>query len=165
MDICTLIKKHLYCSVKLEEMVSELLSLYSDMIRGVDRFRGLVFKALSFESSNHAKTIEYIARELDLYQEFSDCRDFVGEPWRAVESLLRDVRSGRRIPLDEFLERQEWIEKAVGEEAYQRILLPLLTGRAILEGLCIDIDGLRALTAILNKIASDEKFHESALKQ
>jgi len=132
-DVCSLVKRHTYCSIALESLVSELLSLYSEKLRASRRGASVLLKVVSIESEKHAEIIDLLAKELDLYVEYEDCRSLVGEPWRAVEDLLATLKSGVEIEPKEFLKRLAWVERAVGEETYHRVLLPLITGRDVVE--------------------------------
>ncbi|MEM4902775.1 MAG: hypothetical protein QXK25_04835 [Ignisphaera sp.] len=64
--------------------------------------------------------------------------------------------------MKEFIEKQAWIERAVGEETYYKLLLPLIN-----EGIgmgCIDKINASVIESILSKIASDEVWHEKLLQ-
>ncbi|MCC6016598.1 MAG: hypothetical protein LM582_06110 [Desulfurococcaceae archaeon] len=56
--------------------------------------------------------LETVAKSLNLYKEYGDCREFVGEPWRAVEAVMGELRSGREFNYAELLEKQKWLEEA-----------------------------------------------------
>jgi len=162
-DLCELVRKHLYCSSALERLVAEALKLFSERLRGVDTYSQLVLATVGIESERHAQILEMVAKSLNLYKEYGDCREFVGEPWRAVEAMVEELRSGREVNYAELLEKQRWLEEALGEETYHRILLPLVSGTA--RELCIEAPASEAVKEILDKIVEDEKFHEKAVKE
>jgi hypothetical protein len=163
MDLCELVRKHIYCSIVLEKLVSELLSLYSEKIKKSLKDKSILLKVVSIESMKHAKILDLLAKELGLYVEYGGCRDFVGEPWVIVENLLNELRSGREIDLKKFIEKQTWIEHAVGEETYHKLLLPLISSREV-EEKCLNIHTVKVFTKILDKLTLDEKYHEEILK-
>jgi hypothetical protein len=115
---------------------------------------------LLYESEKQAQILEMVAKSLNLYKEYGDCREFVDEPWRAVEAMVEELRSGREVSYAELLEKQRWVEEAVGEETYHRILLPLVSGE-----LCIEPKASETVKEMLNKIVEDERFHEKAVKE
>lgn len=162
-DPCELVKRHLYCSIALERLVAEALSLFSEKLRGFDSYSQLILAAIAIESERHAEILEMLAKELNLYNEYSNCREFVGEPWRAVETMSEELKSGREASYAELLERQKWVEEAVGEETYHKILLPLVSGTAREQ--CIESNASEAFKDILDKVVEDEKFHEQAVKE
>jgi rubrerythrin len=162
-DVCELVRKHLYCSASLERLVAKALKLCGVKLRSVDRYAQLVLTLIAIESERHAEIFEVLAKELNLSKEYSDCREFVGEPWRAVETMIEELKSGREVDYSKLLEKQRWLEEAVGEETYHKILLPLLPGLANEQ--CVESRASEALKEILDKIVWDEKYHEKAVKE
>lgn len=148
----------------LEQMVADLFITYTDSIYdsndrlGVTR---MVLSVLAMESKNHAAYIDLIARQHNLFDE-SDCTQIIGKPWILIQKLLKELSEGKKINLKEFIEKQAWIEKAVSEETYHKLLLPLISEGVRMD--CIDRMNAPVIETILNKIANDEVWHEKLLQ-
>lgn len=167
MDLCHVVKRKLYCSYKLELLVAKLLSAYAEKLDGSsprERDARAILMAIAIESNKHAELIDMIARLYNLYEEVDDCSQVVGMPWHVLQELFEDVSSGRHIDLKKFIEKQMWLEKAVGEETYHKLMLPLLSLKEDLHS-CADSSALSSIELIFNKIALDEKWHEEMLKK
>lgn len=164
MDVCTTIRRNLYCSYMLEQMVANLFTAYIDSIDGSNNGLGvakIVLSVLAIESKNHATYIDLMARHYNLFDE-AECTQLIGRPWTLMQELLSELSEGRKMNLKEFIEKQAWIERAVGEETYHKLLLPLIN-----EGVgmgCIDKINASVIESILSKIASDEVWHEKLLQ-
>lgn len=164
MDVCSLIRKNLYCCYRLELLVSDLLSLYAEKLDDSEpqmRKAKIILKAVAIESTKHAAFIELLTRFFRIHEESIECREVVGEPWIVIQKLLNDIVNGMHIDLKEFVDKQRWIEETVGEESYHKLLIPLLS-EAIKEG-CVDEYSASAIESILNKIVVDEEWHEKAI--
>ncbi len=164
MDICSIIRRNLYCSYMLEQMAANLITLYMDKLHTSNTKLTTIktiLNVLAIESKNHALYIEFVAKQNNLFEE-TDCSQLVGMPWTIIQKLLEELSSGRGIDLKEFIERQMWLEKAIGEETYHRIILPLI--RKGIEISCIDKEYTDTIEIILSKIIDDEKWHEELLQ-
>ncbi|MCX8199708.1 MAG: hypothetical protein N3E36_06805 [Sulfolobales archaeon] len=120
-----------------------------------------IFSIIAAESRNHAKFLELVAEQNNLFEE-TDCSQTVGIPWAAVQKLREELSSGRVIGLKEFIERQMWLEKAVGEETYHKIVLPLI--REGIKAGCITREYANILETLFSKMILDEEYHEEMLK-
>ena len=166
MDLCHAVSRNLYCSYRLELLVAKLLSVYAESLRGPspkEREARAILMAVAIESNRHAELIDLIARLYSLYEEVDDCSQVVGMPWSVTQKLFEEVSSGRYTDLKDFIERQMWIEKAVGEETYHRLLMPLL--REGVKSGCIDSSGASVIELLFDKIALDEEWHEKLLRK
>ncbi|MEM1560533.1 MAG: hypothetical protein QXN35_03205, partial [Ignisphaera sp.] len=83
MDVCTTIRRNLYCSYMLEQMVANLFTAYIDSIDGSNNGLGvakIVLSVLAIESKNHATYIDLMARHYNLFDE-AECTQLIGRPW------------------------------------------------------------------------------------
>lgn len=160
-SLCETLRATLRCSASLESMVADLLKAYADVKRDELGVRRLIIEAVALESRNHATMLEMLAEPLALGSE-PPCKELVGEPWRVVEELAAEVRRGAAVGLRDFVERQAWVEGAVGEETYHRVLLPLI--REAMRLGCVSEAWAELADKILSKIVSDETWHEEALR-
>lgn len=145
----------------LETLVSEILLKYVDSIELKDNIIETIIRIIALESRKHAEYIELIAKKLNLFEQ-TDCAYVVGELWHKLKELLEQLVQGVKIDLRNFIEKQIWLEKAVGEETYQKFLLPLIS-EAIKIG-CISEEAIKIVEIVLDKIVSDEKWHEKMLQ-
>ncbi|MEL9940861.1 MAG: hypothetical protein QW348_08420 [Ignisphaera sp.] len=166
MDPCQIVKRKLYCSYRLEHLVAKLLLTYAEKLKDSPKEREAraILAAIAIESSKHAELIDMIARLYNLYEEVDDCSQVIGMPWLVLQEFFEEVSSGRHIDLKKFIEKQIWLENAVGEETYHKLLLPLLSLKEELRN-CADPSTLSSIELLFKKIALDEKWHEEMLKK
>ncbi|MEM1560747.1 MAG: hypothetical protein QXH10_10065 [Ignisphaera sp.] len=160
MDLYSVIRRNLYCCYMMEKMVTDVFDKYADVMKHRSIYISTVLNAIALESKKHAELLGFLAKQFDLFEE-TDCAQFVGEPWVKTQRVLDRLSLGEEMDLKSFLETQIWIEGAIGEETYHKILLPLLIK-------CINVNCLKEETAktlevILRKIVKDEKWHEEVL--
>ncbi|MEZ0394086.1 MAG: hypothetical protein ABWK00_03470 [Desulfurococcaceae archaeon] len=151
-------RDNLTCARQLELAIAEALERCADAVS--DGAAKIVLRRIAIESRKHAEYLEMIGRALGLSGEV-DCRRVLGEVWRVVEELL-GLSRGAQISLGEFLRRQEWVEGAVGEETYNKVLIPLL--REIARTLQLDPRTLEAVAGVLEKATDEEREHEELLR-
>ncbi|MEM1612724.1 MAG: hypothetical protein QXH02_05140 [Desulfurococcaceae archaeon] len=165
MDPCTLIRRNMYCSYKIEVLVYEMLSTYSTLISKdspLHAYLKVLLYTIALDSKKHAELLELVGKAFNLFEEV-ECSQLVGEPWKVLQSTLEHLRRGVFMDLKTFVENQLWIEKAVGEETYQLLLLPLIKENAKMCG--IEGKSLELVNTILERIIQDELFHENTLKR
>lgn len=159
-NVHNIIRKDMYCCYMMEKMVAEALSRYADMIKRRCIHVSAILYAIAQESKKHAEILEYLAQLFDLFEE-TNCEQLVGEPWTRIKELLNRLSIGEEIDLKSFIETQRWIEVAVGEETYHKILLPLLM--EYMRMIYTDGEVAEILKRIFSKIINDEKWHEESL--
>lgn len=166
MDLCSAVRRNLHCSYRLELLVAKLLLIYAETLRSSspkELMARAILTAIAIESNRHAELIDSIAKLYNLYEEAVDCPQIVGMPWTVIQKLFEEISSGRHIDLKDFIERQAWIERTVGEETYHRLLIPLL--REGVKSGCIDSDSAPIVGVLLDKIVFDEEWHEKLLRR
>lgn len=117
---------------------------------------------IALDSKKHAEFLELIGNAFDMFEE-TECQQLVGEPWRVLYNTLESLRRGIYMDLKTFIENQVWVERAVGEETYQLMLLPLIKENANMCG--VEGKTLDLVNTILERIIQDEIFHENVLKR
>lgn len=164
-DPCRLVRINLYCSSLFEQLASRALRLYAEKLGNSpeERLTRTVLLFIAIESEKHAEQLGLLSRFYGKGEELADCEQLVGEPWRAVQNLLESFSRGEFISLSEFLKRQMWLERAVGEETYHAALMSLLA-KSWKFG-CIEERISEVFEHLLMKIVQDEKWHEEILNR
>lgn len=166
MNICSLIRRNLYCAREMELMASMLLKHYAEGLNSSApgmREAKVVLLFLAIESEKHAEIIDLLVKSFDLRVEVDACEHVIGEPWRVLQNLFVQISSGVSIDLNDFVEKQMWVERAVGEETYHRLLMPLIS-RGLRLG-CLDEHSANVASTILDKLTLDEEWHEKIIKE
>lgn len=161
MDLCKTIKRNLYCIYRLELLAANVLSWYATKLE--NEYARIVISKIAIESKKHAEYLELIGVSLNLFEE-TNCVDLVGEVWMKLLSIQEDIAKGTKLNLREFIERQMWVEKAVGEETYNKLILPLIGDEY--SNVCgLQHRVLEVVADILNKIVREENEHEELLNK
>ncbi|MEM1645294.1 MAG: hypothetical protein QXL96_05420 [Ignisphaera sp.] len=160
MDIVSVVSKNMYCSYMMEKIVADALAKYAESIKSRSVLVSIVLYAIALESRKHSELLEFLAKQFNLFEE-TNCEQFVGKPWSRIKYVLDRVSVGEEIDFKSFVETQLWIEGAVGEETYHKILIPLLI-ECVKVG-CLNEETAKALEAVLRKLVDDEKWHEEML--
>ncbi|MEM4487807.1 MAG: hypothetical protein QXK88_03265 [Desulfurococcaceae archaeon] len=158
MDLCHEIKMNFYCAHQLEISISKLLNLYGNKVDDV--LLRLSLKEIGIESEKHAQYLELIGLSLGLFEK-ANCEEHLGSLWKDLEEMHLNLSKGVNMSPESFIDRQRWIEGAIGEETYQRLLLPLI--EANIEQCRLNKDLADFVKSLLNKIIIEEKEHEELL--
>ncbi|MEM1595557.1 MAG: hypothetical protein QXS24_00175 [Desulfurococcaceae archaeon] len=67
------------------------------------------------------------------------------------------------MDLHEFINKQKWVENAIGEETYHKLLMPLVS-RSIQLG-CLEEHRANIVIDVLSKLKQYEEWHEELLKK
>ncbi|MEM0099676.1 MAG: hypothetical protein QXV54_03105 [Desulfurococcaceae archaeon] len=165
-NICKLIYRNLYCSRELEALTSMVLKLYSEKLSGFLTMMNevkTILSLLSIESSKHAEMIDLILRFFEFNERVNNCDQIVGEPWNVLQNLIISINEGTPMDLHEFINKQKWVENAIGEETYHKLLMPLVS-RSIQLG-CLEEHRANIVIDVLSKLKQDEEWHEELLKK
>lgn len=160
MDLRSIIRRNLYCCCKMEKMISDVLVKYADIVKPRSMYVSIILYTMAIESRKHAELLEFLANQFDLFEE-TDCAQFVGEPWARTKQVLDRLSMGEEINFKSFIENQMWVEGAVGEETYHKVLLPLII--ECIKISCLNEEAAKTLETVLRKIVEDEKWHEEIL--
>ncbi|MCC6045453.1 MAG: hypothetical protein LM572_01560 [Ignisphaera sp.] len=151
-----ILKKILNCSIALEEKLSKV---YLSLAKKVSELSAKVLlEIIAFESEKHALILREIANLLNLALQSIDCREFLGALYIDLERVEYELHKKESLGLEELaklLESLIIIENFAGEETYHKLLLPLIKD-------FISRDYF--ITMLIDKIVSDEKFHEKAIE-
>ncbi len=157
----------LKCSVWLEEKTARLYSLLSEKIE--DKYVSGLMKVVSKQSETHAlmlKTIlvSIVPKGRDKVST-ENCVGITGEAGKATVELIDWIMGLDIIDREKYtaiVERLAFIENSIGEETYQKMLIPLV--KTVLSEISTGtytriIDYLN--TKMLNIIALEEELHEN----
>ncbi|MCS7108941.1 MAG: hypothetical protein RMH77_04925 [Sulfolobales archaeon] len=125
-----------------------------------DKAVKLAMEWLSIESNSHAELMKRIYESLNIDVGSPKCDKLVGEPWKTVENIMKDVDRGK-IDLMQALTKLEFVEGFVGEEMYNRLMYPIL--KKLLPEL-INKDASELVEKLFSEVISEEEHHNGIVK-
>lgn len=156
----------LRCVEEFEKLTGSLYEALSERAR--DRFLSMIFKWVSAESFNHAMFMRNLLDFLDVPRSEPDCSLVIGEPWRTVSELLKEISEARLIDLkviSNMLPNMLELEGFVGEETYNKLLYPALNN--LLNNIISKPGEERKaelVSSILREVIIEEEYHEKLIK-
>jgi len=157
-----------HCSEWLERLSAEFYGLLSEKIS--DEGVASLMRVISAQSEAHAESMVAVLKLLGLERllgEGIDCVELtkpVGDAMLELMSIVRSVAEVDALSYQEILERLKFLEVGVGEEAYHRVLQPLL--KSLIESTAnagggrVDLK-LKVASDLLDDVTRQEKLHET----
>ncbi len=175
MEECKEIGEIIRCSIWLEELTVMLYEKLSEKTQ--EPYISSLLLLIAKQSKSHAEALRSLRSLLGFRYEdrtdLSDCAKLIGEPAKSTMNLIKELDKIEIITGEnygEIVKKLEFIEGAVGEETYTKLLIPALKN-IILECSTIDrknkelLDSLWELyKMILDIIVEEEKLHEEIVK-
>ena len=151
----------------LSVLENDTSSLYYNLVRRVEvPLAKTLLTNIAQDSLKHSTLLEGIAHSLVESKETpKDCAKKVGEVWRAVETINKEIGSRKKITRLEFSQLSKklvFLENALGEEYYIFVQMQTLTFLMKEINQVYDIN-LNNLKSIFESIIKDEEHHREIL--
>ncbi|MEM4519610.1 MAG: hypothetical protein QXD94_04155 [Sulfolobales archaeon] len=125
-----------------------------------DKLEKLILEWLSHESDSHSLLMKKIYELLNIDVGSPKCPKLVGEPWKVVDNVMKEV-DNKRIDLLQALTKMEFVEGFTGEEMYNRLLFPIL--KNLLKEF-FDEDASELIDKLMSEITDEEAHHDKMVK-
>jgi len=161
LDDVSVLGEVLVCSERFERLVSGFYNALNKMVG--DQLLRVIFKWISAESLNHAELMKNLLSFLKLPYAEVDCSFVIGEPWVAINSLMKTLEAGsiNTETLKKILSDLRRLESLASEETYGKLLYPAVSG------LLREVGGelrtqkeLGVISAVLREVSVEEEYHE-----
>ncbi len=171
-----LLESILRCSKWLEVRTAKLYRVLSSRV--VDEEAAALMKVIAYQSWSHAKTMEALMRLFgiqDLEVPNEVCEELMKPVGPKTTKLIRQLMRVKKITPDKYdqlVRELSFLEYGVGEEAYNRILLPLL--KEVLKDFIIGKETRKGnewvmkskiIDALVNDIVRQEELHDFLVKE
>jgi rubrerythrin len=123
---------------------------------------------IAIDSQKHSIALKGVAESIAKpHGNLKDCGRKIGESWRIVETILKDVKAKEKIPSGDFsklAEKLTILESVMGEEYYMFVQLKTLELMMKEINQIYNID-LGSVKKIFLNIIRDEETHRELLEQ
>jgi rubrerythrin len=123
---------------------------------------------IAIDSHKHSLTLKGVAESIAKPSDnLKDCEKKIGESWRIVETLLKDIKGEKTIPSGDFpklAEKLSVLESILGEEYYMFIQLKTLKVMMKEINQIYNID-LGSVKKIFLNIIRDEETHRELIEK
>ena len=170
-----LLESILRCSKWLEVKTAKLYKILSSRV--VDEEAAALLRVIAYQSWSHARTMEALMKLFgiqDLEVPDGVCEELMKPVGPKTTKLIRRLIRVKKITPDQYdhlVKELDLIECGVGEEAYNRILLPLLK-EVLKEFIGREVRGSKEwvmkskiIDELVNDVVRQEKLHEFLVKK
>lgn len=161
------LESSLGCLAWFEERTARLYDLIASKVG--DRPISMLLRILQHQSLSHRDIVLFVMGVLGIPEAVSGrtvCRHVIGPVADATEGLIEEMERGdgvlRPEELRTIFKELEFIESAMGEETYVKIMTPLI--KAVINATKEEWKR-DAVNYLIDEIVREEKFHESLVSE